>query len=336
MATTEVLVAGSAEVHPSDRAAKRKIPWIRVVYVGAIVGSLAYLSLTVEGFATVQNVTNVLNQAAVLGVLAIGMTFVLVGAGIDLSLPANMAFSAIVGTMYMGSGGNPVIGILIMLAVGAGIGLINGMAVGGLRMIPFVVTLATMTVVSGTAVWLTQSVSVTGVSASLVDLFAAKIGPFQVSVITLVIITILASVIVGKSSYGRVLYASGTSPRAARAAGIDTVKVVASTYIIAGFMGGLAGVLISSRFGSASANMGTDQIVLDVVSAAVVGGVSIYGGVGKPYAAVLGAIFITAISNATNLLGIEYSTTLVIKGVIIVFFVALDSARRRSSLGGAS
>jgi ribose transport system permease protein len=82
--------------------------------------------------------------------------------------------------------------------------------------------------------------------------------------------------------------------------------------------------------------MGADQIVLDVVSAAVVGGVSIYGGVGKPYAAVLGAVFITAISNATNLMGIDYSITLVIKGSIIIFFVALDTARRRSMKLGAS
>ena len=98
----------------------------------------------------------------------------------------------------------------------------------------------------------------------------------------------------------------------------------------------VTGGFLSITVPSASANMGTDQIVLDVVSAAVVGGVSIYGGVGKPYAAVLGAVFITAISNATNLVGIEYSTTLVIKGVIIVFFVALDSARRRSSSRGLS
>ena len=336
MSSTESLVAESSPVVAGEPEVRRRIPWIRIIYVAAIAGTLAYLSLTVEGFATVQNVTNVLNQAVVLGVLAIGMTFVLIGAGIDLSLPANMAFSAIVGTMYMGSGGNPVIGILIMLAVGSGIGLVNGLAVGGLRMIPFVVTMATMTVVSGAAVWLTRSTSVTGVSSALVDFAAAKLGPLQVSVITLAALTILASLVVGKSSYGRVLYATGTSPRAARAAGIDTVKVLASTYVIAGLMGGVAAVLISARFGSASANMGTDQIVLDVVSAAVVGGVSIYGGVGKPYAAVLGAVFITAISNATNLVGIEYSTTLVIKGVIIVFFVALDSARRRSSSRGLS
>lgn len=310
--------------------------WIQILYIGIIGGTLAYLALTVENFATVQNVTNVLNQSAVLGLLAIGMTYVLVGAGIDLSMPANMAFTGIVGTMFMNSGGSAVVALLLMLVVSGGIGVINGLATGWLQMVPFVVTLAMMTVVFGAAVWLTKSVSVTGVDAVLVDLFATKIGPFQVSVIGLVVVTIAASVIMGKSSFGRRLYATGMNPRAAKAAGINTNNIIMTTYIVSGVTAGLAAIFLISRFGSASANMGTDQIVLDVVSAAVVGGVSIYGGVGKPYAAVLGAVFITAISNATNLLGIDYSTTLVIKGAIIIFFVALDTARRSATKVGAS
>jgi ribose transport system permease protein len=310
--------------------------WIQTLYIGIIVGTIGYLALTVENFATIQNVTNVLNQSAVLGLLAIGMTYVLVGAGIDLSMPANMAFTAIVGTMFMNSGGSAVVALVLMLIVSGGIGLVNGIAAGWLQMVPFVVTLAMMTVVFGASVWLTKSVSVTGVDVVLVDLFATKIGPFQVSVIGLVLVTVIASVITGKSSFGRRLYATGMNPRAAKAAGINTNNIIMTTYIVSGITAGLAAIFLISRFGSASANMGADQIVLDVVSAAVVGGVSIYGGVGKPYAAVLGAVFITAISNATNLMGIDYSITLVIKGSIIIFFVALDTARRRSMKLGAS
>ena len=310
--------------------------WIQTLYIGIIVGTIGYLALTVENFATIQNVTNVLNQSAVLGLLAIGMTYVLVGAGIDLSMPANMAFTAIVGTMFMNSGGSAVVALVLMLIVSGGIGLVNGIAAGWLQMVPFVVTLAMMTVVFGASVWLTKSVSVTGVDVVLVDLFATKIGPFQVSVIGLVLVTVIASVITGKSSFGRRLYATGMNPRAAKAAGINTNNIIMTTYIVSGITAGLAAIFLISRFGSASANMGADQIVLDVVSAAVVGGVSIYGGVGKPYAAVLGAVFITAISNATNLMGIDYSITLVIKGSIIIFFVALDTARRRSMKSGAS
>jgi ribose/xylose/arabinose/galactoside ABC-type transport system permease subunit len=332
MVATEITQTQSeTTAAPAGLLERLRRSWIRIVYFATIVGILLYLALTVDNFATIQNLTNVLNQSAVLGLLAIGMTFVLVGAGIDLSLPANMAFSAIVGTMYMDAGGSIFIAILIMLAVSASIGLINGIATGWLQMIPFVVTLAMMTVVFGASVWITKSVSVTGVNEALVEFFALKFGPLQVSVIGLVIATIIASVVMGKSTFGRRLYATGINPRAARAAGINTRNIIMTTYIISGLMAGTAAVFIIARFGSASANMGTDRIVLDVVSAAVVGGVSIYGGVGKPFAAVLGAIFITAITNATNLMGIEYSTTLVIKGAIIIFFVALDTARRRAT-----
>lgn len=310
--------------------------WIQIVYIGVIVGTIGYLALTVDNFATVQNVTNVLNQSAVLGLLAIGMTYVLVGAGIDLSLPANMAFAGIIGTMFMSAGGPPVLAVILIVLVSAGIGLINGIATGWLQMVPFVVTLAMMTVVFGAAVWVTKSVSVTGVDDALVALFATRIGPLQVSVIVLILVTIVASLVMGKSGFGRKLYATGMNPRAAKAAGINTNNVIMTTYIVSGVTAGLAAIVLISRFGSASANMGTDQIVLDVVSAAVVGGVSIYGGVGKPFAAVLGAVFITAISNATNLIGIQYSTTLIIKGTIIIFFVALDTARRRSAKWGGS
>lgn len=308
----------------------RTIPWIRIAYVGSIVAVLIALSLTVPNFATVKNLTDMLNQSAVLGIMAVGMTFVLVGGGIDLSLPANMALTAILGTMIMHSGGNAVLAVVAMLVFSSLIGLVNGTAVGKLQMIPFVVTMATMTVVSGAAIWLTQSVSVTGVSDALVALFATKFGSIKFSVFVLLAITVAASAAMARSTYGRRLYATGTNDRAAKVAGIATNRVIMLTYVLSGLMAGTAAIFIIARMGSASANLGGDQVVLDVVSAAVVGGVSIYGGVGKPYAAVLGALFITAVSNATNLMGIEYSTVYVIKGSIIIFFVALDTARRRA------
>lgn len=313
---------------PDNKHTKGLSPYT-VAYLAAIIGTLLILGLTVDNFATLRNLTNVLNQSAVLGVLAIGMTYVLVGAGIDLSMPANMAFAAILGTMLMKNGLNPIFAVPIMIAIGGGIGLINGFAIGKLQMIPFVVTLAMLTILSGTSVWMTKSASITGVSDGLMNLFATKMGPLQVSVLLLGIITAVASITMSNSIFGRQLGATGTNERAARVAGIQTGRVIVFTYLVSGLMAGVAGVFIISRLGSASASLGPDQIVLDVISSAVVGGVSIYGGIGKPYAAVLGAVFITAISNATNLIGVDYSVTLGIKGVIIILFVALDTLRRR-------
>ena len=329
MAESKLVINQPATKAEVGKGQRKHFSPVAIVYVTTIIGTLSILALTVSDFATMRNLTNVLNQSAVLGILAIGMTYVLVGAGIDLSMPANMAFAAILGTMLMKAGLNPIYAVPLMIAIGGAIGLINGVAIGALQMIPFVVTLAMLTIVSGTSVWMTHSASIVGVSDGLMNLFATKFGPLQVSVFLLAIVTVCASFLMSSSIFGRQLSATGTNERAARVAGIHTNRVVLVTYVISGLMAGSAAVFIVSRLGSASASLGPDQIVLDVISSAVVGGVSIYGGVGKPYAAVLGAIFITAISNATNLIGVDYSLTLVIKGLIIILFVALDAMRRR-------
>lgn len=308
----------------------RQFSPVKVTYFSIIVGGLAAIAIAVPNFATLSNLANVLNQSAVLALLAMGLAFVLITGGIDLSLPANMAFTAIIGTMLMRDGVPLPLALLAMMAISVGIGLVNGLSVASLGMIPFLVTLATMTVLGGAAVWITQSVSVTGVPRELTIFFSQRLGPVQLSVLLLVVVVFVATIAADRTAFGRKLYAVGVNPRAASIAALNPRVVIGTTYLIAGLLAGLAAIFTIARLGSASANLGTEQVVLDVVSAAVVGGVSIYGGVGRVYAAALGAVFITAISNATTLMGIEFSTVYIIKGGIIIIFVALDMARRRS------
>jgi ribose transport system permease protein len=125
------------------------------------------------------------------------------------------------------------------------------------------------------------------------------------------------------------LFAVGTNARAARVSGIPTDRVIFGTYVTSGFFAGLAALIVVARLMSAAATMGEEGIVLDIVSSAVIGGVSIYGGVGSPLGAVIGALFITLITNSMNMLKVSYYWTLVIKGLVIVVAVALDSLRRR-------
>jgi ribose transport system permease protein len=143
------------------------------------------------------------------------------------------------------------------------------------------------------------------------------------------LVTLIALIVMRRHMFGRWLYAVGINVRAARVSGIPTTRVVFGAYVVSGFLAGLTAIVLSARLGSASANMGTDAIVLDVVSSAVVGGVSIYGGVGGPLGAVLGAIFITVISNSMNMMQVSFFTSLIVKGIVIVGFVAIDSLRRR-------
>jgi ribose/xylose/arabinose/galactoside ABC-type transport system permease subunit len=301
----------------------RVIPFILLAIV------LVYLAFSAPKFYTGRNIINIFVQASSLGVMAIGVTFVLIGGGIDLSIPAVMALSAIMGAMHLRDGGSLIVTFLIMLVTGSLLGCINGFAVAYMKMIPFVVTLAMMTIATGTSIWVTNSVSIPVYSEELFDIVLGKTLGIPHPVILMVIAAIVAAIIIRKSLLGRWLYAVGVNVEAARVSGIPTTRVLFSTYVASGFFAGLTAIVLSARLGSASANMGSDGVVLDIISSAVVGGVSIYGGVGGPIGAVLGAIFITVISNSMNMLQVSFFTSLMIKGVVIIAFVALDSLRRR-------
>lgn len=295
-----------------------------------LIATFVVLAIIAPNFFRYNNITNVLLQASLLGVISIGMAVVLIIGGIDLSLPANMAMSAILGALYMKTTGDWVTGSLIMVAVGAAIGLVNGFAVAWLKMIPFVVTLAMMTVVSGTSVWITNSLSISQLPQTFLDVLGARpLFNIPLTVFFVVIFAVLVALMMRSSIIGRWVYAVGINEKAARVARIPIRVVVLLSYVFAGAMAGVTAVLLTTRLGAASANMGNDGMVLDIVSACVVGGISIYGGSGRVSGALFGALLITVLSNAMNLMGVSFYLSLVIKGAVIIAYVAAD--RRRGS-----
>ncbi|WP_284312647.1 ABC transporter permease [Labrys miyagiensis] len=296
-----------------------------LVSMAFLIAILIALGFLAPNFFRYNNIMNVLLQASLLGLLATGMTVVMIVGGIDLSLPANTAISAVLGALAMKATGNWALGALIMVGTGALIGSINGLAVARLKMIPFVVTLAMMTVISGTSVWITNSLSISQLPETFVDLFAAR--PFfrvPITVLVVAVLAVIVSILMRSSIIGRWAYAVGINDRAARVARVPIERVVLASYVFSGLMAGITAILLTARLGSASANMGNDGVVLDVVSACVVGGVSIYGGSGRILGALLGALLITVLSNAMNLIGVSFYLSLVIKGVVIIAFVAAD------------
>jgi ribose/xylose/arabinose/galactoside ABC-type transport system permease subunit len=292
--------------------------------IAVLVVTLAALFAFAPQFFTLRNVVNVLVQSSTLAMLAIGMSFVMIGGGIDLSSPANMAFSAVVGALALKAGAPAVVCALVMIVTGAAIGAFNGFAVGYLRMIPFVVTLATMTMVTGLTIWVTGEISVPVASESYLAIFSASWGRISISVPALAVVATIAAIVISATIYGRSLYAIGISPEVARIARIPIRLVAFTSYVIAGAMAGLTAVFLTARLGSASAAMGGDGVALDVISACVVGGVSIYGGVGQPLGAVAGAVLIALIANAMNMLGVSYYFSLMAKGAVIVAFIFVD------------
>ena len=239
-----------------------------------------------------------------------------------------MAFGGVLGALSMKAGAGWVLGVSIMIATCASIGLVNGYAVARLKMIPFVVTLAMMTVVSGGSVWLTNSLSISQLPESFVDFFGARpLVGLPVTVLVVAVLGAFIAFLMRSTVAGRWAYAVGINARAARVARIPIERVILTTYLFSGLMAGLSAVLLTARLGSASANMGNDGVVLDIVSACVVGGVSIYGGSGRVSGALFGALLITVLSNAMNLIGVSYYLSLIVKGAVIVAFVAIEGRK---------
>lgn len=302
---------------PAHRSALLLLP----LAIGVVL--LGVMFWNAPTFFRLNNLINILVQTSALGIMAVGMSFVMIGGGIDLSIPANMAFSAVMGAYVMRWGGVAP-GLATMIAIAGLIGLFNGTAVAAFGMTPFVVTLATMTVVGGATVWITNSVSVSDFPDSFFDLVLARPLGIPLSVILLVVIAVAATVVMSSTRLGRALYAVGLNAKAARVARVPVGRVLLSTYVVSGLLAGLAAIMLTARLGSASANLGSDGVVLDIVSSCVVGGISIYGGAGKPVGAVLGALFIILISNSLNQLGVSFFINLVIKGIAIIAFIYLD------------
>lgn len=272
------------------------------------------------------NLIKVLGQTAMLAILAVGMTFVMVGGGIDLSLPSNMALSGILGSMVMVGSDSVLLGCAAMLLTGTLIGVVNGVAVAYLRMIPFVVTLATLSVCSGLSVWITNSVSISNQPEAFYAVFLSRPLGIPTAILIMVATVLLGQLVIRTTRFGRHLYAVGTNAAAARIARVPVQRTLFTSYVLAGLLAGLAAIVITARLGSASANVGNDSVILDVVTACVIGGVSIYGGVGRPVLVLFGALFVLVMGNVLNLVGISFFIGLVIKGALIIALVAIDRA----------
>ncbi len=302
---------------------------IRFIPLALLLVILIILSFLVPYFLSINNFVSVLMQSASLGLMAIGLTAVLITGGIDLSIPSLMSFSAALGALFMRAGGNPVVACCLMIVVATAGGCMNGLAVAYLRMIPFVVTLSTMAVFGGATIWVTNAVSVTGIPRTFITTVMHDIWIFPAPIVVFVVITLLAQLFLGRSLHGRWLYAVGTNVRAAQVAGVPTQGMLFGVYVFSGFIAGLTAIVTTAWLGTAGGTIGSEGVVLDVVSAAVLGGVSIYGGAGTALGAFAGTILIKLISNTLNFLQVSYYMTLVVKGMVIVAFVAIDSLFRR-------
>jgi ribose/xylose/arabinose/galactoside ABC-type transport system permease subunit len=288
------------------------------------------------GLAAPDNLSNIFSNMLPLVVVATGQTIVLITGGIDLSATSTIALASVAGALVMsgdqglmgGSAWAAPAGALVMLAVGALVGLVNGAAITKFKMPPFIVTLTTMMFFSGLAVWLTKSKTVYNLPASF---NAAGKGYFifiPYALVVAALVVAAAHVLLSRTLLGKWLYAVGHNVRAATVSGVPVDRTVIAAYVASGVCAAAASVLYTGRLETGSPVLG-QRILLDVIGAAVIGGTSLFGGKGKVLWTVCGVLFITLIDNSLNLLGLSYFVIMAVKGGVILFAALLDTARTK-------
>jgi ribose transport system permease protein len=300
---------------------------------GPLIGLIllcVFLSFSTDTFLSMRNFLNVMDQITVLGVMAVGMTLVILIGGIDLSVGSVLALSG----MVMGYLGNNrewpfVIAIVVALLASAACGLTSGLMVTRLRMPAFIATLAMMSIARGIASIITNGEQIVGFPDWFSNLAIIRhFGFLTVTVGLMVVITLIAWIILAFRPVGRALYALGGSQEVARLAGIPVRQYTTWVYVICGALAGLAGVILSALLDSSQPSSGLGY-ELDTIAAVVIGGASLSGGVGSIGGTAVGVLIIGFLRNGLNLLQISPFVQQVVIGVVIAVAVAADTMRNR-------
>jgi len=305
-----------AKVHIKDRV-RQMGPGLAVIIMGLA------LSLLSREFLTVSNLLNLLRQVSINAIIACGMTLVILTGGIDLSVGSVLALSSAV-LAGLAAGGTPwPLALLAALALGAALGLFNGVIITRGKIAPFVATLGTMAIARGFTLVYTGGRPVTGLPSALRWLGTGYVGPIPAPIIIMVAVFAVVYLVLAHTPVGRFIYAVGSNEEAARFAGIPVARVTALTYVITGLASALAGAILTGRLNSAQPTAGSG-FELDAIAAVVLGGTSLAGGQGSVLGTAIGALIIGILDNGLNLLGVSSFYQQVAQGAVILLAVLMD------------
>jgi len=287
------------------------------------------------------NLQDVFLQVLPLFVAAIGLMLVLMVAQIDLSATSIMAMACVVGASIMseqggylvGSAFAPLAAIVAFIAIGLAIGALNGVCTAYFGMPSFLVTLTTMMFFSGAAIWYTATHTDSGSSIgalppSFVQLGYGGVFGVPYAAIITIVIAVGVHLALSRSLYGRWLFAVGINPRAAAISGVPVKPVIVGTFVFSGFFSSIAAIIYTGRLEAGTPILG-QRILLDIIGAAVIGGVSLFGGSGKVSGVFFGVLFLSVVDNGLQLLGLSLSAVYAIKGAVILFAAVTDALRHR-------
>lgn len=286
------------------------------------------LGLTTKVFFTDENIKNLMRQASLWAILAVGQTFVIIEAGIDLSMGAVVGLAGVIIAMLLTNEVPIWLAIVITLLFGVVIGAVNAFGITKLGLPPFIMTLAGLTALRGVALLMTNGGPITGLPTRFTAFSRAEFAGLPMLFWVVVIVSIPAYVLLHHSRWGRYIFATGSNPEAARLSGVNVTRTMYLAYIISSVSAALVGILATSRLSLGIATTG-DTWELQAIAGSVIGGASLFGAVGSVVGPLLGATLLSTINQGANLLNINAFWQRIVTGVLIVVIVYLDQLRRR-------
>jgi ribose transport system permease protein len=303
---------------------------------GALVLICVVLSIASPEFLTTSTLTNIMVQVSVVGIAAVGGTFVIITSGIDLSVGSLVALSGMVAATVMagsvpGNVGLGISGLAVALVVGAVVGALNGLSVSWFRLVPFIVTLAMMAMARGLTLAISDGRTKFDFPNAFTAFGAKSVAGLPAPMIVMLVVFIVGHVLLRKTTFGHQVFAVGGNKEAARLAGIPVRRVIFLTYTLAGLTAAIAGIVLAGRLNSALPSA-ANGLELQVIAAVVIGGTSLAGGRGSIVGTFIGVVLIGVINVGLSLLGVNPFWTQFIQGGVIFAAVMLDALSQRRKL----
>lgn len=296
----------------------------------ALIALVAIASFISDAFLNPFNLINVMRQVALYGIVSVGLTFVILTAGIDLSVGSIVGVVAVATATMLNAGIAVPVVILAAVALGLCFGLINGVGVAWIQIPPFIMTLGAMVMLRGLALTLSDGrpIDVQNVTSEFAMIGRGNLAGVPIAVWIFLLIAAVAFFVLRYTAFGRNIYAVGSNREAARLSGINVTRVLVGVYAISGLLAGLSAVIFVSRLTVGEPTAGTG-LELEAIAITVIGGASLFGGVGGVMGTVIGACILAVLANIMNLVGISPFTQQIVKGAIIIIAVCFEVLRRR-------
>ena len=300
-----------------------------IIYIGFVcIFAIFAVTLSGQGFLNPNNLLNIVRQSAMIAVMAVAMTFVLASGEIDLSVGSLAGFSSVVTAMAIRAAGMPA-GVAAGIGIGFIVGLFNGLVTTRIGIPSFLTTLAMMGISTGLSMWVSNTAAIPIINRTYTFIFGGgSVGPAPILLVWTLLFGVVGHLVLKKTTFGRRILATGGNEVAARYSGINTKSVKLQVLMISSVTAAIAGMLYAGRLETGRYQFGQGD-ELSVIAAAVLGGNSLFGGVGTVAGAIVGALMIGLINNGLILMGLEYSQQLIARGAIIILAVALSQQTRR-------